>query len=211
MSSLKIRTEPIKLILDRSIFELPTLRNDFEKALKEIWGFAVFKPMLDLCATKCSAKNLMFKVSNKRFFEMDEGNCKTIVTPVGGFLNKFRHEKKFEISIKKMSTEVIVHEVAHMIEQACDLDITQEFASVMVAEIQTAMQAKGGMAKSAIKQVLIDEMKGYPKSHVASELFARIYQLVAQSQEIYGYAEDFAFSYESICQTFSKTFAFVVT
>lgn len=204
MPNLAPKVEPIKVILECSSFELSHLRDDFKKALLDIWSFEIFKPILDLCATKCLQNSLVFKVSNKRFFELDEGNCKTITTPLGGFFNKFKTRKRFEISIKKVDTSVIVHEVAHMVEQACELDITEEFTQIMIHEIQSAINSKN-IAKDAISQVLIKELEAYPKSHIPSELFARIYQLIAQSKEIYGFSREFAFSYESIASCFQKT------
>lgn len=204
MSNIIPKTEPVEVILTHSVFELPHLKNDFKKALLDIWSFAVFKPILDLCATKCLQKSLIFKISNKRFFELDEGNCKTITTPIGGLFNKFKTRKNFEIAIKKIDTSVIVHEVAHMVEQACNLNITEEFTQIMISEIQSAISSKN-MAKDAISRVLVKELEAYPKSQIPSELFARIYQLIAQSKEIYGFSQEFAFSYESITSCFHKT------
>lgn len=193
---------PIDIILDNSVFQEEYMKLPFRQALESLWQCAVFKYLLDLAATKCFDKLLHFKIADKKFFELDNGNCKTIFGTWDKMLNTFRKEKHFQISIKKIAADIIIHEVAHMVQNALSIELRGEFMQIMHYEI--ANQSIPGL-KQAAKQLFIEELKEYPAEDKESEFFARIYQLVALTKEIKGFSESFAISLDQIERSFSQT------
>lgn len=193
---------PIDIILANSSFQEEHMRASFRESLASLWQCGVFKSLLDLAATKCLYKLLHFKISDRKFFELDNGNCKTIFGSWDKVLNTFRKEKHFQISIKKIATDIIVHEITHMVQNALSIELRGEFMQIMHYEI--ANQSIPGL-KQAVKQLFIEELKEYPIEDRESEFFARIYQLIALTKEIKGFAESFALSLEQIERSFPQT------
>ncbi len=202
MSQLQPYNEPLNFIMQHTSFEQPAMRHYFKNCIVELWQYELFKPILDLVATKCKEKLLSFKVSDRRFFELDEGNCKTIVGTADRFLNMFKAQKRFEISIKKIVTDVIIHEIMHMVEKALSINIADDFTRTIVYEIKHVRSAS---LKAAINQIMVQELEHYPKDQVPSELFARIYQIFALCHEIKGHSDQYSVTIAQLEQNFPNT------
>ena len=153
------------------------LTGDFMKIFQHLYSHSVFKNILDLVATKCSLGQLRFVVQDAKFFDIDAGNCVTMVDDQGIADTKRR---KYVITIKKLACDVIMHEIGHMLEHELSHLINfGQFASTIMYEINSApihMQ-------SLVKSLFIEQLKGYPESQHVGELFARFFQFFAGANE----------------------------
>ena len=146
---------------------------------------------MDLVATKALQNVLNFQIKEQQKFDLDEGNCKTINTSLlNSMLNSLRSNKHYTITIKKIAYDVIIHEVAHMVEQELNLDLTG-FAQSLYSDLKNLSSILS--VKQAIDDVLIKQVARYPRSHQNSELFARFFQLFASADEISGYQSQYKF------------------
>ena len=87
-----ILDSPISYIT-RSISAGNHLSESFIFIISKLYCYAELKEVMDLVATLCCQKRLMFKLENKDMFDLDNGNCK--------FLHDEAYEIKYVISIKK--------------------------------------------------------------------------------------------------------------
>ena len=165
-------------VLDRASSSLYSgLTNDFMKIFHHLYSQPIFKNILDIVVTKCSLGQLKFVVQDAKFFDIDAGNCVTMVDDQGMADTRRR---KYIITIKKLACDVIMHEIGHMLEhELSHLLNLGRFASTIMYEINSApihMQA-------LIKSLFIEQLKGYPESQHIGELFARFFQFFAGANE----------------------------
>jgi hypothetical protein len=199
----------LKLLDPISIFRVSCVKatdrmlEDFLVMIKHLYQYRVFKNLLDLTATKAFEKNLLFKIQNQKFFDLDEGNCKTIYSSkVSEIFNKFSTINKYQITIKKLSYEVIIHELAHMLETEAKIDL-KEFESIITDELLNKDDNIG--FRSTINRIFNLELVSYPKEKRASELFARYFQVIALSKEVSGLAKNNSYDIERANTYFKNT------
>lgn len=209
MSNLKLSNSPIDIIEQKTEVQFEAHLYRFMLEIKKLYQYEIFKSMLDLVATLIKNQRLIFRVHDQELFDLDEGNCRTIEG--GGFnkfLNQFKSNKHYIITIKKISSPVIVHEVAHMLEQEGDFTSLTPFMNCMLQDLK--QKKVGNMSLlAATEQVLHQETKGYPKSQVASEFFARFFQLVSQSKEVAGLGAEYGYTLNECLTLFEQTVAFL--
>jgi hypothetical protein len=147
--------------------------------LDHLYSQPIFKNILDLVVTKCSLGQLKFVVQDAKFFDIDEGNCITMVNDQG-LVSTSKKSRKYIITIKKLACDVIIHEIGHMLEHELShlLNLGQ-FASSIMYEINSAPI----YMKSLVQSLFVEQLKGYKESHHTSELFARFFQFFAGANE----------------------------
>ncbi len=200
---------PLELIEANIKAETSANISQFMVKIKSLYQYQVFKPMFDLVTTLCLKGRLTFSVYERRFFELDEGNCKTIEgSAFNKALNKIKAERNYVITIKKISSDVIVHELAHMLEKEGEFPTLQPFAEKINKDI--SMQNSNNVSlQSAVKQIMITEVEGYPNDQKISELFARFFQIVAISKEVAGFGAQYGYTLQDTYQFFANTVAFL--
>lgn len=204
MSLLASKT-PIDIILYATTASDTPTRDNFIKIVKRLYQYEIFKPMLDLTASLATAGRLHFKVYDRKFFELDEGNCRTIANNMFDKLrNRFTTAKQYTITIKKTAPEVIVHEISHMLEQEGDLSPLANFAEIIQRDITNNASTNVSL-QEAVRQVMIVEVGGYKSSHTNSELFARYFQLLAMAKEILGYDGKYRYTLQDLYRFFIHT------
>ncbi|CAL7960715.1 conserved hypothetical protein [Alphaproteobacteria bacterium] len=180
-------TSPIDFIKNAIDAVDQELINKFVKQIAHLYQYEIFKNILDLVATKVARHELRFKVQDARFFDLDAGNCQT-VTYDGGSLSAvvqyFRKRRKYLITIKKISSDVMIHEIAHMAEKelGCALNLP-EFVEAILLCVRS-MLTNNPILRQAICSILVEQVRAYPKNQHTSEVFARYFQLFAMTHEV---------------------------
>ena len=157
----------------------PGLTNDFMKIFQHLYSQSIFKNILDIVVTKCVLGQLKFVVQDARFFDIDAGNCVTMIDDQG-IVDSTKKQRKYIITIKKLASDVIMHEIGHMLEHELShlLNLGQ-FASTIMYEINSAPLHM----QSLVKSLFIEQLNGYPQSQPIGELFARFFQFFAGASE----------------------------
>ncbi len=155
--------------------------GNFIQILQHLYKHNIFKNILDIVVTKCSLGQLKFRVQDAKFFDLDAGNCLTMVDD-SGIINPGSIRRKYIITIKKVACDVIIHEIAHMLEKELShLVSLPMFASTLMYEVNNINQIH---MKSIIKSLFVDQVNSYPQSQHMSELFARFFQFFAGANEV---------------------------
>ncbi len=198
MTMPKIERDTItNLVLNKCITNDNNLIANFLSIFQHLYQYEIFKNILDIVVTKCATNQLHFKLQDSRFFDLDAGNCLTMVedegyvslpsqhTYVSGNSTQLRiRKKKYIITIKKMSCDVIIHEIGHMIEQELSSVLNlKQFSDVIMYEIYTPNTTSMHL-HDLLNSVFVGQLKGYPQSQHTSELFARFFQVFAGANEV---------------------------
>jgi hypothetical protein len=195
--------DPLALILQASRSVDLRLIDRFLDMIKHLYQFSIFHPILDLAATKVLDGLLSFDLHDQRFFDLDEGNCKTIYgNSVDRLWNKIRNNNKYCITIKKLSYPVIIHETAHMVEKELAIDMSA-FIEIIKKDL-SSLPTSVAMNKM-VTQVMLIEVNAYPPDQQASELFARYFQMLCMSKDIAGLSIQGAYNLDRIIDYFSNT------
>ncbi len=171
----------INAVMFRSECSDEMMLSDFLQILQHLYKHSIFKNMLDIVVTKCSIGQLKFRVHNAKFFDLDAGNCLTMVDD-GGVVSLGSTRRKYVITIKKVACDVVVHEIAHMLEKELShLVNLPMFASTLMYEVNNINQIH---MKNVVKTLFVDQVSSYPESQHMSELFARFFQFFAGTNEV---------------------------
>ncbi|AIF81240.1 hypothetical protein I862_03400 [endosymbiont of Acanthamoeba sp. UWC8] len=204
-----INKTPLEIIELNTKAENSLNMTRFMAEVKKLYQYEVFKHMFDLVTTLCMKGRLSFNVYDRRFFELDEGNCRTIEgSSFNKVLNKIKSEKNYVITIKKISADVIVHELAHMLEGEGDFTSIQPFADKISLDLKIH-NSNNVSLRAAIKQIMVSEVENYPAAHKISEWFARFFQLVASAKEVAGFGAQYGYNMQEIYQFFDNTVKFL--
>ncbi len=197
----------MKAIVSQSISSDIQITNDFLQVIQYLYRHAVFKNILDIVVTKCTTGQLTFKVQNMKLFDFDAGNCLTMVDDLGYADAK---RKKYIITIKKVASDVIMHEIGHMLEQELDHVINlKDFASTLMYEIYN-IGGKQLHMKSIVESLFVEQVKSYPSSQHFSELFARFFQFFAGANELsFQSSLGARYTLQNAISTFPRTLEFL--
>lgn len=170
-------------IVTRSVSSDNQIINDFLQIIQYLYKHNIFKNILDIVVTKCTVGQLTFKVQHSKFFDLDAGNCLTMIDDQG-YADIKTHRKKYIITIKKVASDVIMHEIAHMLEQELNHIINlKDFANTLMYEVYSI----GGQhlhMNSIVQSLFVEQVTSYPSSQHLSELFARFFQFFAAANEL---------------------------
>lgn len=185
-------SDPLTLFESGSSAAVPSLIGRFMVMVRHLYQYQAFKTILDLTASQIKHGLLTFKLHDQRFFDLDEGNCKTIYgSKINHFLNSMRPRNIYLITLKKLGYDVIIHEISHMVEKEGRVNLS-EFAKCIQFDI--ASRSHSIALRNAIDQILVKEVALYQTSQREAELFARYFQIMAMSKEISGLASVFGYS-----------------
>lgn len=203
MKSVNLRSDPI-MILRHACFDTASkMLEDFLEKMRHLYQYDIFKTMLDLTTTKALQGLLSFRLYNQRFFDMDEGNCKTIFGEAENqSQNRNSKQNIYQITIKKISYDVIIHEIAHMVEKECavDLELFAQCVIKDIAKLYTSVNLQQVVAK-----VMVREVQAYSEDQRYAEFFARYFQILCMSKEIMGHNSDNSYALSSVLEHFNNT------
>ncbi len=205
MNLISAQKSPIEIMANVTTASDAATQHKFIETIKRLYQYEIFKPLLDLTASLAYEKSLHFKIYDRKFFELDEGNCRTIANNVFDKIkNRFTVNKHYTITIKKTTADVIIHEISHMVEQEGDLSPLSGFAEMVQADIAASASTNLSL-QAAVRQVIIAEVGNYKSSHTNSELFARYFQLMAMAKEVAGYGAEYGFDLQDLYRFFLNT------
>ena len=194
--------QPIDIIKSSTVASNDRMLDELMDVIRSVYRYELFKPLMDLSATLALNKRLKLVAQPKEFYMLDEGNCVTIES--GAFdkiANVFKRNKNFTVTIKKISADVLIHELGHMLEKEIDVDLDQEFMQCVYSDI-SIKHSHNVSLNSAVKQVMIDEVKNYPKNQQPSELFTRYFQLLAMSIDVSGFSASYGYKIDDVYKAF---------
>ncbi|MFI4983755.1 MAG: hypothetical protein ACHP6I_00985 [Rickettsiales bacterium] len=191
---------PLEIIKKQTTAAEDYLVRDFMDMVQRIYQYELFKPMLDLVATLAMQGRLSFNLAPKKVFDLDEGNCRTVETGTRAGTTI----KTFVITIKKMKTDVVIHEIGHMVENESGVSLDMNFNRAIAADLR-GNYTKNISLQTAIKNIMIMEVANYPDSHKSSELFTRYFQLLALAKEVAGFAAEYAYTILDVYKAFPNT------
>ena len=198
-------SDPIGLIEQSVSSPKEIMQEQFVKIVTKLYQYEFFKYMLDLVATNCRKGALQFKLKPHENFELDEGNCRTFEeVSFNNILNKFKTQRSYIITVKKLTSGIIVHEIGHMLEKEAFKSLDSGFMQVISQDINN-IDSKNVSFCNAVKHIMIEQVGRYPESHRLSELFTRYFELLANSKEVAGFADEYAYSIAEVANAFINT------
>lgn len=212
MSNIALSSDPIHIIGSSIEGQDIKLKHKFLSQIKHLYQYQIFKPLLDLAATKIALGQLKFKIHESRFFDLDHGNCKTIIINEGKFntfLRKINLRKQYCITIKNVAAEVIVHEIAHMVEQEAKGFNLAAFTNIISTDIKKAVVSNPSLAQ-ALNHIFTQQVSHYAEDQKSSELFARFFQIFAAAKEVaFNKAESYAYNLTQVASVLDTTISYV--
>lgn len=209
MANIQQSTDPLELIRISTSASEEYLTIRFMEVIKKLYQYQVFKPLLDLSVSMIIENRLLFKIQEKTGFELDEGNCQTVES---GFFDSirgiFNKKNRYTITIKKISPDVIIHEIGHMVEGESEIDLSSGFNDAIIADIKDLYQHNLSLT-SAIKNILVLQVANYPNNQKAGELFTRYFQLLAMSKEVAGKSIEYSYLISEMYRAFPRTEAWL--
>jgi hypothetical protein len=177
-------------------------KEKFLYNFEQLYQLPILHPILNLITSKAKNNLVEFIIEPQKNWDRLAGHCKTegIFNKIGSFFSK---NHKYKIFIKNINAEVIIHEIAHAIEKEIRIDLNQDFRKVLTLDFQNRNSQNIQMI-SGIETIMIKQLKGYNKSHIMSELFARYFELLAMSYEVNGWGQ-YQFYYQDIVGYFENT------
>jgi len=182
----------------------------FIRQFADLFRLDTLKPGLDTILTALYEGRVKFILKLDEEVNLNpkiilEGYCstKTITEDHGNILGKFQ-TKHYEIVIKNLALEVIMHEITHALEFESTVDLSLEFFEIIKHDINNWQKTHIHLS-SAIKRILYQDLKYYPRNEINSELLARFIQLISSGKDVHKTAKDYYFSSEEVMSLFKST------
>lgn len=172
-----------------------------------LYNISFFKDGLDLILTKLSITKLSFAIVEKKDWDTNIGCFLTSkTTTFNKALNLLKHHTTEKIIIRKLSINVLAHEMAHALEFASKKPLTTTFQQTIRQDLAGADTAIITL-KTEIKRLIDSDLKLYKPEQHPSELFARYFELLSLSRNV---CFNGNFTTEQVIQLFPRTTNFLV-
>lgn len=172
---------------------VPQLRfegvDQTEKLLKffsDLYRIEIFKDGLDLILTKIKQGHLNFEVKIIEGWDLDVGHF--VAAPKSFYdqaLGKFFQKKSLKIVLRKISHNVLAHEMAHALEHESGIKLSADFRTAFGHDMK-GREPQIVTLKGEVKRLMVDALKSYKEDQFLSELFARYFELLAISRDVCG-------------------------
>jgi hypothetical protein len=193
---------PIEIIRKYTQSKEQYLTEEFIDIIKKLYQYEILKPIMDFITTVSQDDRMRFHIAPKAFYELDEGNCVTTQQVIrDGRDGKTQTYKEYIITIKKVTADVVVHEIGHMLEQETKVNLSIGFNKAIVDDIKGSYFSNLSLG-AAIQEVMIKQVAPYPPQQRASELFTRYFQLIAMAKEISGRAAAYGYTVIDVYKAF---------
>jgi len=195
-----------RLIKGQVTFEGANELDKFVDYFCNLYRIEIFKDGLDLILTKLQQKELRFEIKQIKGWDTSVG-C--FLTERQSFydksLGKFFSKSSPKIILKKLSYNVLAHEMAHALEFESKVDLGQEFRKCIGYDMKDREPSLVTL-KAEKKRLMVDALKSYPPHQFLSELFARYFELLSVSRNVCVTGE---FSTKDVMEFFENTTNFV--
>ncbi len=182
--------------------------SQIESHFLDLYRLDVFRTILDFTLSLLIQRKLSFRVLEKGFSENKEGQC---LSSVRLYYNKvLRVVLKYHsyvVTIRKLSKNVIIHEIAHAVEKASGLGIKDGFGSAILDDLKK-MNCGNLILRNAIRKLMVTDLNQYSAESYLSELFVRYFELFALTREASSLGK---FSVSEVKNIFKKTQLWVST
>lgn len=162
-------------------------KPDLERFMKyffDLYRIEIFKDGLDLILTKLEEKHLSFEVKEMKGWDTNVG-C--FLTEQKSFfdqtLGKFFAKTSQKIILRKLSYNVMAHEMAHALEFESGINLGEEFRQAIGYDMKDRV-ADIFTLRGEIKRLMVDALKAYKPEQFISELFARYFELLSISRNV---------------------------
>ena len=182
--------------------------DDFIFCITELYRVPLFAHMLNAVITKIKHKKAEFKLMPLKSWDRVLGHCITATKEIKAqesVFSKGFFKKHYTIIIKTITPTIIIHEVGHAIEHISGIDVNSDFKTNLYNDFR-ANNSNSIQLKSAVKDVMQDQLKNYKLEQTMAELFARFFEMLAMSKEVGGWG-NYQFELEDISIYFSNTVA----
>lgn len=174
----------------------------FLSKFKQLYQLPILHPTLNLITTKAKRGELSFRVNTVTNWDRLAGHCRTS-TMFQKVKNTLVKKRSHIIEIRKIESDIIMHEIAHAMEKESGIDIDKEFRSTLGYDTKDTKSSQP-FIQDAVQSVMKEELKSYKLSNVTEELFARYFELLAMSYEAGGFSR-YKFKYNEIISYFKNT------
>ncbi len=199
------KIDPLQIILSCTKAQEQYHIEQFKLIIQKLYQYKIFKPMLDLVVSIAMDGHLSFVIYDQKLFDLDEGNCKTIEGgAMNKLLNRVKSQNEYLITIKKIRNDVIVHEIAHMLEKELNKSDALHFIGQIKQDMMFFKKSNPSLS-SAVESIMIKEVALYPEPQRNSELFARYFQLLAMSKEVSGFGASYGYSILDVIKLFKAS------
>ncbi len=173
-----------KIIAPQLDFEGVRDEEKFVKLFSDLYRIELFKDGLDLILTKLQEKHLRFEVKIIKGWDTNIGCFLTEKRSVfDQTLGKFFHNRALKIILRKMSYNVLAHEMAHALEYESGVNLGEEFRKAIGFDMKDREPQMLPM-RAEVKRLMVDALKSYPPQQFLSELFARYFELLSVSRNV---------------------------
>ncbi|MBR2140808.1 MAG: hypothetical protein IJ853_00425 [Rickettsiales bacterium] len=200
----------LSYVYSNTIFEKKTDLEYFIYCLSELYRIPIFVPVLNAIITQLKRGNAVFKVQPLKSYDRVLGHCTTATKEVRSQESTFKNgifSKHYTIVIKKIIPDIIIHEIGHAVEHISGINVNGDFKKALYEDLRLN-NTHLLQVKSAVKDIMEQQLKNYKLENHMAELFARYFELVAMSREV-GDWGDYQFYYNDIINYFMNTTTWV--
>lgn len=159
------------------IFEGREKYQEFLRILINLYKIPIYKDGLDLIIGKTFAKKVKFEIKIIKDWDTNIGCYLTEQKKIyNKFLNRFTHILDHKIIIRKLSANVMAHEIGHFLEIESGISLDSGFKDAVITDLTNDSTANIAL-KAEIKRLFINDVKSYPNHQITSEFFARFFEI----------------------------------
>lgn len=197
----------LKQIFDPQLkFEGADNSEKFFKLFCDLYRIELFKDGLDLILTKVKEKDLHFEVKIIKGWDTNVG-C--YLTEQNKLFNKvfgnFSNSIKKKIILRRLSYNLIAHEMAHALEFESGVNLGDEFRKCIGLDMKDR-DPQSVVLKGEIRRLMVEALRAYPEHQFLSELFARYFELLSISRDV---RADGDFTTAEVMNFFANTTNFI--
>lgn len=172
-----------------------------------LYRIEIFKDGLDLILTKLRLKQLKFEIKQVKGWDTNVGCFLTEHQSIyDKTLGKFFQKADLKIILRKLSYNVLAHEMAHALEFESKINLGEEFRKCIGYDMKDRQPSLVTL-KAEKQRLMVDALKSYPEHQFLSELFARYFELLGVSRNVCATGE---FSTSDVMEFFENTTNFVI-
>jgi hypothetical protein len=195
-----------EIFLPQIEFEGPESLEKFVNLFSDLYRIELFKDGLDLILTEIQKKHLKFEV---RIIKGWDTNVGCFLTEQKSFydqtLGKFLRKSEQKIILRKLSHNVLAHEMAHALELKSEVNLGEDFRRAIGLDMKNR-EPQIITLKAEIKRLMVEALKSYPPQQFLSELFARYFELLSVSRDVHSLGD---FSTNEVMDFFANTTRFL--
>lgn len=172
------------IIKENVSFEGAANFEKFYTIFTSLYNISLFKNGLDLVLTKMQEGDLKFEVKIIKDWDTNVGCYLTEQNKIyNKIFNSFSSKLRHKIIIRNLLVNVVAHEMAHALEIESGIVLNEDFRKAIGFDMKDK-KSQNIALDSAMRRLMIDEVKPYPANQIISELFARYFELLSLSRDV---------------------------